>query len=152
MAGSEVRPMHAHLQGLFLLLILAILALLIGRAAGPTLGRFFEEDGAIYAEAGEDEEPTSPDEVPLTGDEVARLQRHLTTLGFEPGPVDGIAGEQTDKAIAAAINEYQLAVTTTDRQLLDYASSLISALDAADAADSDDAPGDETIPDPSGDG
>jgi len=136
MARSEVRPMHAHLQGLILLVSLAILGLLVSRMAGPSLSGFFDEDGAVYAEpADEETAEDAVEEVPLTGDEVARLQRHLTTLGFDPGPVDGIPGDQTDTAVDDALAEYLLAVTTTDRELLDYLDSLISALDAAADAD-----------------
>jgi N-acetylmuramoyl-L-alanine amidase len=37
---------------------------------------------------------------PLRGDDVADLQRRLSTLGFDAGRVDGILGERTEHALA----------------------------------------------------
>lgn len=37
---------------------------------------------------------------PLRGDDVADLQRRLSTLGFDAGRVDGILGERTERALA----------------------------------------------------
>ena len=73
--------------------------------------------------------------VPLDGEEVALLQANLTDLGFDPGPVDGILGNGTRSAISEAIVEYQLDVSASDREVLEYTQSLIDALAAADAAD-----------------
>lgn len=37
----------------------------------------------------------------LTSSEVRSIQQHLTTLGFDPGPIDGIYGPHTESAILA---------------------------------------------------
>jgi|DEB0MinimDraft_10_1074344.scaffolds.fasta_scaffold00511_12 peptidoglycan hydrolase-like protein with peptidoglycan-binding domain len=133
--------MHAHAQGVFMLVLLAIMLLIVGKAAGPVVGGFFDEGGAVYAEPADDEDTVKePESEPLTGDEIATLQRNLTTLGFDPGPVDGISGAKTKEAIAAAISEYALPVSSSNRHLLEYSTSLVAALNAADAADSDEAP------------
>ena len=45
----------------------------------------------------------------MSGDDVAELQRRLTTLGFASGRVDGVFGRQTD----AALREFQQGVGVT---------------------------------------
>lgn len=47
--------------------------------------------------------PRLPPPRPLDAQEISELQTRLTTLGFTPGPIDGIAGRRT----VAAIKRYQ---------------------------------------------
>ena len=139
--SPEDSPMRSHIQGLFVLLGVGIAVLVLARIAAPVLGDAFGEDGAIVAESSDvddivDLAAAETDLDPaLTGDEVARLQADLTELGFDPGPVDGILGNGTRAAIDAAITQYQLDTTASDRDVLEYVTSLIDALAAADAAD-----------------
>lgn len=135
----EESPMRSHIQGIFLLLIVGIALLGMARYAAPVVQEALGEDGALQAEsAPEDlidlaaiEEEIDP---PLNGDEVVVVQDHLTRLGFDPGPVDGLMGPGTRTAIDEAIVEYQLNIGSSDRDLLNYTQSLIDALDAAAAA------------------
>lgn len=133
--------MRSHIQGLFLLLGVGIALLVLARFAAPVLSDAFGEDGAIVAESADVDdvvELAAADQeiaIPLTGDEVAQLQADLTQLGFEPGPIDGILGGGTRAAIDAAIVQYQLDTNASDRELLEYVTSLLDALAAADAAD-----------------
>lgn len=134
-------PMRFHIQGLFVLLGVGIALLVMARIAAPVLDDAFGEDGAIVAESSDAEDivdlaaAEAEVDLPLTGDEVAVLQADLTQLGFEPGPIDGILGTGTRAAISAAILQYQLDTAATDRDVLEYVTSLIDALAAADAAD-----------------
>lgn len=134
-------PMRFHIQGLFVLLGVGIVLLVMARIAAPVLDDAFGEDGAIVAESSDAEDivdlaaAETEVDLPLTGDEVAVLQADLTQLGFEPGPIDGILGTGTRAAISAAILQYQLDTAATDRDVLEYVTSLIDALAAADAAD-----------------
>jgi peptidoglycan hydrolase-like protein with peptidoglycan-binding domain len=132
--------MKSHIQGLFILLGVGITLLVLANIAAPVLGDAFGEDGAIVAESSADDDGAdlAAEEaivVPLDGEEVALLQANLTDLGFDPGPVDGILGNGTRRAIGEAIVEYQLDVGASDREVLEYTQSLIDALAAADAAD-----------------
>ncbi len=113
--------MKSHIQGLFILLGVGITLLALANIAAPDHGAALGEEEAIVA--------------PLDGEEVALLQANLTDLGFDPGPVDGILGNGTRSAISEAIVEYQLDVSASDREVLEYTQSLIDALAAADAAD-----------------
>ena len=136
----EKSPMKSHIQGLFILLgIVAIAQLAMANIAAPVLSDAFGEDGAIVAESSADDGADLAAEeaivVPLDGEEVALLQANLTDLGFDHGPVDGILGNGTRSAISEAIVEYQLDVSASDREVLEYTQSLIDALAAADAAD-----------------
>lgn len=134
-------PMRFHIQGLFVLLGVGIALLVMARIAAPVLDDAFGEDGAIVAESSDAEDivdlaaAETEVDLPLTGDEVAVLQADLTQLGFEPGPIDGILGTGTRAAISAAVLQYQLDTAATDRDVLEYVTSLIDALAAADAAD-----------------
>ncbi len=134
-------PMRFHIQGLFVLLGVGIALLVMARIAAPVLDDAFGEDGAIVAESSDAEDivdlaaAETEADLPLTGDEVAVLQADLTQLGFEPGPIDGILGTGTRAAISTAILQYQLDTAATDRDVLEYVTSLIDALAAADAAD-----------------
>ncbi len=135
----ENSPMKSHIQGLFILLGVGIALLALANIAAPVLDDAFGEDGAIVAESGADDgaDPAVDEAivVPLDGEEVALLQTNLTDLGFDPGPVDGILGNGTRSAINEAIVEYQLDISASDREVLEYTQSLIDALAAADAAD-----------------
>ncbi|MDC0359652.1 peptidoglycan-binding protein [Acidimicrobiales bacterium] len=131
--------MRSHIQGLFLLLLVGIALLGIARYAAPVVQEALGEDGALQAESA----PEDPSDLgaidvevdpPLNGDEVGIVQDHLTRLGFDPGPVDGLMGPSTRTAIDEAIVEYQLNIGSSDRNLLNYTQSLIDALDAAAAA------------------
>ncbi|MEO0495310.1 MAG: peptidoglycan-binding domain-containing protein [Actinomycetota bacterium] len=139
--------MKSHIQGIFILLGVAIALLALANIAAPVVSDAFGEDGAIVAEsAPEDVVELAAGEgeiaAPLNGEEVALLQANLTDLGFDPGPVDGILGSGTRAAINEAILEYQLDTTAADRDVLDYTQSLIDALAAADVADD---PGDLSL-------
>lgn len=139
--SPEDSPMRSHIQGLFVLLGVGIALLVMARIAAPVLDDAFGDEGAIVAESGDAEDVVdlavadAEIDLALTGDEVARLQADLTELGFDPGPVDGILGSGTRGAIDAAISQYQLDTTASDRDVLEYVTSLIDALAAADAAD-----------------
>lgn len=134
--------MRYHIQGIFLLLIVLIAVLFTARMAAPVLSDALGDEGAIVAESAE----VTPDadlaagaaeeDLPLTGEEVGQIQTDLTTLGFDPGAVDGIMGDATQNAIDAAIVQYQLDVTASNRAVFDYVRSLADALAAANAADS----------------
>ena len=136
--------MRSHIQGIFVLLGVGIAVLVLARIAAPVLGDAFGEDGAIVAESSEVDDVVdlaaleTEVSAPLTGDEVALLQGGLVDLGFDPGPIDGILGSGTRAAIDAAITEYQLETTSSDREVLEYVTSLVDALAAADAADNPD--------------
>ena len=127
--------MRSHIQGLFLLLGVGIALLVLARFAAPVLSDAFGEDGAIVAESADVDdvvELAAADQeiaIPLTGDEVAQLQADLTQLGFEPGPIDGILGGGTRAAIDAAIVQYQLDTNASDRELLEYVTSLLEDVD-----------------------
>ena len=131
--------MRSHIQGLFLLLLVGIALLGIARYAAPVVQEALGEDGALQAESAP-EDPIDLGAIdaevdpPLNGDEVGIVQDHLTRLGFDPGPVDGLMGPSTRTAIDEAIVEYQLNIGSSDRNLLNYTQSLIDALDAAAAA------------------
>jgi peptidoglycan hydrolase-like protein with peptidoglycan-binding domain len=131
--------MRSHIQGLFLLLLVGIALLGIARYAAPVVQEALGEDGALQAESAP-EDPIDLGAIdaevdpPLNGDEVGIVQDHLTRLGFDPGPVDGLMGPSTRTAIDEAIMEYQLNIGSSDRNLLNYTQSLIDALDAAAAA------------------
>lgn len=131
--------MRSHIQGLFLLLLVGIALLGIARYAAPVVQEALGEDGALQAEsAPEDLIDLGAIDVevdpPLNGDEVGVVQNHLTRLGFDPGPVDGLMGPSTRTAIEEAIIEYQLNIGSSDRDLLNYTQSLVDALDAAAVA------------------
>jgi len=131
--------MRSHIQGLFLLLIVGIALLGMARYAAPIVSEALGEDGALRAESAPEDLidlvalEAELDE-PLTGDEVGIIQAHLTRLGFDPGPVDGLMGPSTRTTIDEAIVEYQLTVGSSDRDLLNYIQSLVDALDAAAVA------------------
>ena len=85
----ENSPMKSHIQGLFILLGVAIALLALANIAAPVPGDAFGEDGAIVAESAADDgaDPAAEEAivVPLDGEEVALLQANLTDLGFDPG-------------------------------------------------------------------
>ena len=134
--------MRYHVQGVFILLIVAIGLLFTARVAAPVLSDALGEEGAIVAEGSEADDDAdlvsdgAPEDEPLTGEEVAQIQADLTALGLDPGPVDGIMGPSTRQAIDTAIVQYQLDVTASDRAVFDYVRSLAEALAAAASADS----------------
>ena len=53
--SSENSPMKSHIQGLFILLGVAIALLALANIAAPVLGDAFGEDGAIVAESAADD-------------------------------------------------------------------------------------------------
>jgi len=131
--------MRSHIQGLFLLLIVGIALLGMVGYAAPVVKKALGEDGALQAEsAPEDAIDLDAAEAeidpPLNGDEVGIVQGHLTRLGFDPGLVDGLMGPSTRTAIDEAIVEFQLNISSSDRDLLNYTQSLVDALDAAASA------------------
>lgn len=131
--------MRYHIQGVFILLIVCIAVLFTARIAAPVLSDAFGDEGAIVAKSAEVDEdadlPVSEEDLPLSGEEVGQIQADLKALGFNPGPVDGIMGETTQRAIDVAIVQYQLDVAASNREVYDYLRSLADALAAANAAD-----------------
>ena len=66
--------------------------------------------------------PTTPEanEPQLKRDEVRELQARLRSFGFNPGPVDGIAGRTTEGAVLHYQQKRDLPQTAkVDRQLLE---------------------------------
>ena len=116
--------MRSHIQGVFVLLFVGIALMGLARYAAPVLSEAFGDEGAIIAKSAEPEDPAN---APLTGEEVIELQTNLTALGFDPGPVDGILGSITKAAIAAAINQYELAEESSHRAVLVHTVSLNDA-------------------------
>ncbi len=55
--------------------------------------------------------PPQSVEVPPDPREVVQVQSALLALGFAPGPVDGVLGPRTEKAIAAYQGTYDLPIT-----------------------------------------
>ncbi len=153
--NNEQSPMRSHLQGLFILLIVGIALMGTARIAAPVIKEAFGDEGAIVAEGSDAEdvvdlataEQAEPDE-PLMAEEVGLLQLYLTDLGFDPGPVDGMMGDNTRSAISAAIGEYGLADDSSDRAVFAFVASLADALAAADAAEFE---GDSETTDPAAD-
>lgn len=149
----EESPMRSHIQGVFILLIVGIALMGTARIAAPVVKEAFGDEGAIVAESADVEDvvdlsvaAVEPDE-PLNSDEIGTLQLYLTDLGFDPGPVDGLMGDNTRSAIVAATAEYRLADDSSDRAVFAFVGSLIDALAASDQADSLDAGG---VGDPAG--
>jgi peptidoglycan hydrolase-like protein with peptidoglycan-binding domain len=75
----------------------------IGAAAGGLLGGFTDEEtinlgDPIWAE----------DDKPANGSAVSRVQSGLLRLGYNPGPVDGAMGSQTETAIRNYQRDYNL--------------------------------------------
>ncbi len=139
----EDSPMRSHIQGVFILLFVAIALMILARMAAPVVQDAFGDNGAIVAESAEvvdvvdlADGSVSAD-ADLTGEEVAILQANLAEQGFDPGPIDGILGRGTRDAISAAISEYKLDVNSSDRAVFNYLESLSEALKAAAAATSD---------------
>lgn len=118
--------MRTHIQGVFLLCLLAAALWGMTRLASPALTEAFGEDGALRADSGEDLIELTVDgnriDEPLTGDEMTRLQFLLLLGGYltRQSDVDGVPGPTTEAAIAAAAAEWDL-VEPTDRQVLIHA-------------------------------
>ena len=77
----------------------------IGAAAGGLLGGFTDEEtinlgDPIWAE----------DDKPANSSAVSRVQSGLSHLGYNPGPVDGAMGSQTETAIRNYQRDYDLLV------------------------------------------
>jgi peptidoglycan hydrolase-like protein with peptidoglycan-binding domain len=65
--------------------------------------------------------PETPPETPsLQGDEIREIQVKLRSFGFNPGPVDGVAGRMTERAAQRYQQERGRQQTgTVDRELLE---------------------------------
>ena len=77
----------------------------IGAAAGGLIGGFTDEEtinlgDPIWAE----------DDKPANSSAVSRVQSGLSRLGYNPGPVDGAMGSQTETAIRTYQRDYNLLV------------------------------------------
>jgi len=77
----------------------------IGAAAGGLLGGFTDEDtinlgDPIWAEG----------DKPANSSAVSRVQAGLSRLGYNPGPVDGVMGSQTEMAIRNYQRDHNLLV------------------------------------------
>lgn len=71
-----------------------------------------------------DEPPFAPDALrltdpPLSGPRVRALQRSLSERGFPPGPVDGVFGPSTDRAL----RDYQRRALLPETGVLDRATA-----------------------------
>ncbi len=139
--------MHSHIQGLFLLLIVAIALITATRFAAPVVEEAFGPDGALVAVPVDEDTSVEQKESddPLTGDEVLVIQGHLHRLGFDPGVIDGLNGPNTATAIDEAIAQYRMQADADDRDVLEYLQALVDALDASETADQlpDNQPGTE---------
>ena len=73
------------------------------------------------ASAGQASAPAAPaPAVSLTASEVREVQLLLTILGYQPGPIDGVLGRQTEQAIRGFQQDQGLTVTgVPTRQLID---------------------------------
>lgn len=60
-----------------------------------------KEELGSYASSAEQAAPSPPARLLISNDTVRRIQTHLTTLGYVPGPIDGVAGPDTIRAIRA---------------------------------------------------
>lgn len=118
--------MRTHIQGLALLLLLAVTIWGTAQLAGPALGDAFGDDGAVVAESAEDEVDLSlgiddqPDEA-LTETEVGTTQWLLHLQGFldSPDDIDGILGPGTRQAMQEAKGAYGFP-QASDRTLLEH--------------------------------
>ena len=117
--------MRIHVQGTFLLIVLLLAFWGMLRWAGPAISSALNsQDGAIVARAPIESDDPSEDSLvlsedePLDGAEIASLQESLLTVGYEPGPIDGILGELTRDAIDQAKEDLGLQ-EEPDRRLLD---------------------------------
>ncbi len=77
----------------------------IGAAAGGLLGGFTDEDtinlgDPIWADG----------DKPANSSAVSRVQAGLSRLGYNPGPVDGVMGSQTETAIKSYQRDHDLLV------------------------------------------
>ena len=77
------------------------------------------------AVAAADADPADTDDPALTRDDIRDVQRLLTDLGYDPGPVDGLMGTRTETAIAAFQAAQDLAETGEPTR------GLLNALQAA---------------------
>ncbi len=128
--------MHSHLQGVFLLLVVAIGLLTAARIAAPVLSDALGDEGAIVATGSDEtEEVEKVVREPLTGDEILLIQGYLTRLGHDPGEIDGYHGPKTRAAIAAAVEQYRMPANSSDRDVFEYLQSLVEALQAAEISE-----------------
>lgn len=77
----------------------------IGAAAGGLLGGFTDEDtinlgDPIWAEG----------DKPANSSAITRVQSGLLRLGYNPGPIDGVMGSQTENAIRNYQRDHNLLV------------------------------------------
>ena len=118
--------MRTHIQGLVLLLLLAVTIWGTAKLAGPALGDAFGDEGAVVAESSTDEVDLSlgadsvPD-TPLDDIEVGTVQWLLVLQGFLAGPddIDGILGTGTRQAMQEAKGAFGFP-GGSDRALLEY--------------------------------
>jgi len=112
--------MRVHLQGAFLLLVM-LLAFWVVANWGATVisSAWGSESGVIVARVRDEAAATvAVGDIALDGTEVADLQAALTAAGIDPGPVDGILGDQTRSAIEQAKSALNL-IGSSDRELLE---------------------------------
>ncbi len=112
--------MRNHVQGLGLLLVLAMAVWGTARLAAPAVGDAFGDDDSA-ASTTEDiiELSAGDDDAPLTPEEVFGLQWYLELDGYDTGGVDGLMGPGTRSAIVEAKADHALA-TVSDRALFDF--------------------------------
>ena len=113
--------MRMHLQGVFLLIVLLLTFWAALEWGGGVIGSALTgDDGAIVARAPVDSGlPDGESDAPLDNVDVAELQTALAAAGFDPGPVDGILGDRTRRAIDQALGDLRLG-GSSDRALLQH--------------------------------
>lgn len=127
------RPgLRVHVQGTSLLILL-LLAFwyALGWSAAVIGDALDDEDGAIVAVARTGD---ASDYEPLTNSEVSALQSALADAGYDPGPLDGMLGTRTRRAIDLAKAEFGLE-TLPDRLFLRRLGALTGSLDSRSASE-----------------
>ena len=126
--------MRNHVQGVGLLVVLAVAVWGTARLAAPAVGDTFGDDDST-ASTTEDiiELSAGADETPMTPEEVFGLQWYLTLEGYDTRGVDGLMGSGTRSAIAEAKADYEL-TTISDRELFDF---LVARYEDPEESDAD---------------
>jgi len=126
--------MRTHIQGVALLLILAVALWGAVTLAGPALGDAFGDDGAVVAESAEDvvdlatgETDVEP-ELPLTPEDIFTIQWQLALEGFLDleEDLDSLMGPTTRAAMTEAKLAYGLA-QASDRQLMERLALIVDS-------------------------
>jgi peptidoglycan hydrolase-like protein with peptidoglycan-binding domain len=116
------RVMRNHVQGLGLLLVLALAIWGTAHFAAPTVGDAFSKNGAVRAESKDSTEEVIDlsSDAELTTDELYNLQWYLTIEGYDTLGLDGLMGPGTRAAIDQAKADYGLPTGASPRDLLEF--------------------------------